>query len=304
LRARILIALAGGVALVAPSATAAPAGAATEIGQLAPGSSDDCGLTVNTVQATIAGPPSYEVPGPGGVITSWSIKEDVTASMARLQLWRPAGGTTFTLVGRSELESTTAGNVSTFTTQIPAEEGALLGLRVATGELSCAFFTGSTGDVVRYDNTGASDAALGEMRNLLNATALRLNVSAIVEPDCDGDGFGDETQDSDLSACRARTLSLDANKNKVKKGKKVSLSGHLESAEHVCESAQPVDLQRKRPKQTTFTTFAQLQTDAAGNFTAKKKVKKTFQYRAQVPETATCGGQVSNTEKVKVKKKR
>ena len=31
--------------------------------------------------------------------------------------------------------------------------------------------------------------------------ATRVNVSAILEPDCDGDGFGDETQDSDLSSC-------------------------------------------------------------------------------------------------------
>jgi hypothetical protein len=48
----------------------------------------------------------------------------------------------------------------------------------------------------------------------------------------------------------------------------------------------------------------QLQTDAAGNFSAEEKVKKTFQYRAQVPETATCAGQTSNIEKVKVKRKR
>jgi hypothetical protein len=33
-------------------------------------------------------------------------------------------------------------------------------------------------------------------------------------------------------------------------------------------------------------------------------VKKTFEYRAQVPETATCAGQTSNTEKVKVKKQK
>ena len=70
-----------------------------------------------------------------------------------------------------------------------------------------------------------------------------------------------------------------------------------------CRSAQSVDLQRKRPSQTTFSTVEQLQTDVVGSFTAKKKVKKTFEYRAQVAETATCAGQVSNTEKVKVKRK-
>jgi lysophospholipase L1-like esterase len=103
----------------------------------------------------------------------------------------------------------------------------------------------------------------------------------------------------------ARTLTLDANKNKVKKGKKVTLSGQLNATgrQGVCESGQTVALQRKRPKQTTFVTFTQDQTDAQGNFSLKKKVKKTFEYRAQVAETDACLGQTSNTEKVKVKKK-
>jgi hypothetical protein len=102
-----------------------------------------------------------------------------------------------------------------------------------------------------------------------------------------------------------RTLTLDANKNRVKKGKRVTLSGRVtEIVRQACQASQTVELQRKRPKQTTFTTIEQVQTDAAGSFSTKRKVKKTFEYRAQVSETATCGGQVSNTEKVKVKKKR
>jgi hypothetical protein len=102
-----------------------------------------------------------------------------------------------------------------------------------------------------------------------------------------------------------RTLTLDANKNKVKKGKKVTLSGQVNEIvrQGPCESGQPVQLQRKKPSQTTFATVGQLQTDAAGSFSTKKKVKKTFEYRAQVAETATCGGGLSNTEKVKVRKK-
>jgi hypothetical protein len=103
-----------------------------------------------------------------------------------------------------------------------------------------------------------------------------------------------------------RTLTLDANKNKVKRGKKVRLSGQVNAAvrQGPCESGQTVELQRKRPKQTTFTTFAQLQTDAQGTFSLKKKLRKTFEFRAQVAETDACLGQISNTEKVKVKKKK
>jgi hypothetical protein len=101
-----------------------------------------------------------------------------------------------------------------------------------------------------------------------------------------------------------RTLTLDANKNKVKEGKRVTLTGQLTEIvrQGPCESGQTVALQRKKPSQSTFTTLEQLQTDAAGHFSTKEKVTKTFEYRAQVAETATCLGQTSNTEKVKVKK--
>jgi hypothetical protein len=103
-----------------------------------------------------------------------------------------------------------------------------------------------------------------------------------------------------------RNITLDANKNKVKRGKKVLLKGQLNelARQGPCESGQTVNMQRKRPKQTTSTTFAQAQTDAQGNFSLKKKLRKTFEFRAQVGETATCGPGTSNTEKVKVKKRR
>lgn len=103
-----------------------------------------------------------------------------------------------------------------------------------------------------------------------------------------------------------RTLTLDASKSKVKKGKKVFFSGQIGAPEDEagCESNQTVDLQRKKPKQTTFTTFDQVQTDAAGNFSDKEKIKKTFQYQAVVGETAECDDGLSATEKVKAKKKK
>jgi hypothetical protein len=90
----------------------------------------------------------------------------------------------------------------------------------------------------------------------------------------------------------------------VEKGKKVLLSGQLDAPgnEAACESNLAVELQRKKPSQPAFTTLEQLGTDAAGNFSTKEKVKKTFEYRAQVAETDACLGQTSNTEKVKVKK--
>jgi hypothetical protein len=103
-----------------------------------------------------------------------------------------------------------------------------------------------------------------------------------------------------------RTLTLDANKNKVKEGKKVTLTGRVVETRQTgaCAASQPVELQLKKPSQSTFTTVEQLTSDASGNFSAKEKVKKTFEYRAQAAATANCAAGLSNTEKVKVKKKK
>jgi hypothetical protein len=196
--------------------------------------------------------------------------------------------------------------LNTYPARIPVTGGEILSLWLQTS--AGCYFSAAEGNSVRYRSGGPyPEPSAGEVfPTNIEQTFARLNVSAVVEPDCDADGFGDETQDPNLfgESCppKGRSVSLDANKNKVKKKKKARLSGHLESAEQACEAGQAVELQRKRPKQTTFTTFAQLQTDTQGNFSLKKKLKKTTEFRVQVPETAACDDGLSNTEKVKVKK--
>jgi len=112
------------------------------------------------------------------------------------------------------------------------------------------------------------------------------------------------SQPAEPQPLAGRNVTLDADKNKVKKGKRVTLSGRLTPARQgPCESSQTVELQRKKPSQESFATFAQVQTDAQGAFSLKQKVKKTFEFRAQLPQTTICAAAGSNTEKVKVKKR-
>jgi hypothetical protein len=91
----------------------------------------------------------------------------------------------------------------------------------------------------------------------------------------------------------------------VKKRKRVTLSGRVTELvrQGECQTSQAVQLQRKRPSQTTFTTFLQVQTDAQGNFSTRLRVRKTFEYRAQLPEAGGCDDQSSNVEKVKSREK-
>ena len=109
-----------------------------------------------------------------------------------------------------------------------------------------------------------------------------------------------------VSVRAARSISFDVNKNKVKKGKKVIFSGDVVASGNVgtCESNQPLELQRKKPTQASFTTFAQLQTNATGGFSLKQKIKKTFAWRVVLGESQACEDAASNAETVKAKKKK
>ena len=186
------------LALTAALGAAPPAGAATPVGQTSPVPPGGCLPSTSNAQVTITSGTSYEVPAPG-VITSWSHMPSNSPGSGRLQVWRPQGGPTFTLVGRSELTSFTAGALNTFEITIPVLAGDVLGFRVGPGGAGCDI-PGGTGFLNR-DMSGSVDPVPGELRNLTNIDGSRLNVAAILEPDCDGDGLGDETRDEDLLSC-------------------------------------------------------------------------------------------------------
>jgi hypothetical protein len=245
-----------------------------------------------------------------GVIVRWQVRlgAETEAQTIRIRVVRQASADTFTVISSGQLESVAAGaGIYAFPAQLPIRSGDQVGVeseRAATAEWGAdipgalSYFYGAPGPA-DGENTGPPTFTLPDQEKTFNVD---------VEPDCDADGLGDETQDPSLlgGSCpqRGRTITLNASKNKVKKGKKVTLSGRVSEIvrQGECQSSQTVQLQRKKPGQTTFTTVEQLQTDAAGSFSAKEKVKKTFEYRAQVAETATCDDTLSNTEKVKVKK--
>ncbi len=207
--ARVGLALvcAVGLGLAGPAA----ADAATELGFLPTDDQlESCGAPgaagLDVVQATASPDVPYAVPPGGGVITSWRHRSAPTPSMIRLQAWRPAGGTAYTLEGRSEVETASSGvaatAVSEFEARIPVSEGSLLGLRAVSVASCISDNVFSTADDALGRSPGA-DPVPGEtvtMNSPSGAGALRrVNVAATLEPDADGDGFGDESQDVELT---------------------------------------------------------------------------------------------------------
>jgi hypothetical protein len=274
------------------------ASAETTIGQtFVP--SGDCSTSATLLQSTSPSD-QYSAPSPG-VITSWSFQAGPDApQQLKLKVGRAAGGDSFTIVGESAAESPQANALNSFPTRISVQAGDIIGFFISGGDPQCGRIgvPGYSFHFVPGDPPPGTTSTYSQSP----PPGREAGIAAILERDCDSDGFGDETQDAS-PAC-PRTLTLDASKNKVKKGKKVTLSGQVVETRQggACAASQPVELYRKRPSQTSFLLVERLQTDPVGNFSAKPKVKKTFEYRAVVPETATCAAQTSNTERIKVKK--
>jgi hypothetical protein len=311
-----------GVALIAAAAlvVAAPsASAAVQLGEtFTPPASQVC--DGSTQLQTLSGAPDYDAPF-DGVITAWSYRSSALAAQVKLKIGRfvsntgPFGPSNYFIVGESAQTSPPVNQLTTYAdVRIPVQAGDVIGSRVTGGGCVRMVMTGHA----IASNPG--DLAPGSTASFTATFSRQLDIAATLEPDADNDGFGDETQDAcpgaagPLDGCPIglaqadRTLTLDANKGKVEKGRKVRLSGQLDAPQNepACEPNQAVELQRRKKKapDSAFSTFDTIQTDATGNFSAKEKVKKTYVYRAAVAETEACDDETSNSQKVRVQKKK
>lgn len=286
---------AGRAVLVAGLASllcAAPAGAATQLGQTTPDAPSGCAPNIDNVQLSVTSGTPYEVPSPG-VITSWSHRANTNpSSTGRLQIWRSAGGANYTLVDRSDLVVFAPGVLNTLATRISVQAGDLLGFRVGPAVTGCQFPGGVVLGTLA-ELAGSSDPEPGEIRSLSSSPG-RLNVAASLEPDCDSDGLGDETQDADVLFCPpGSTATITRSpKDKVKTKKKrakvtyefiagepnSSFNCVLDGKQEFKACASPLTVKVKKGEHT----FSVTATDAGGNagaaatdtFKVKRKRRK------------------------------
>jgi hypothetical protein len=295
-----------GIAALVLATAAGPAGAATTVGSV--GAPSNCGSGFMEAQFNVAGPPTYFFPTGGGVVTSWSAAFTAAGQGTKLLiLERVTFGPppVYRVVAKSDVGIAPGAGTQTFQTQIPVRSGQEIGVY----GFACASAS-IPGDIAAASSSVIAEPAIGQEQALASlGSGFRASVSAELEPDCDSDGNGDETQDTSLigGTCPRRSLSLNTNKRNVKKGKKVTLSGEVaplgrQGAE--CFANQPVELLRKKPSAGDFKAFATVQTDAQGQFSLKQKLKKTTEFSARLQQTASCVAADSETEKVKVKKKK
>ena len=127
---------------------------------------------------------------PAGVITRWKVQAptDQAPIAQQLVVNRQVGEQDDSKVGESAVETVGPG-LNEFATRVPAPEYAHVGLTGPEGALYC--------EHVEMDTAGLVEGpwAIGETRHFGVAVNASVPVTAVVEPDRDSDGYGDETQD-------------------------------------------------------------------------------------------------------------
>jgi hypothetical protein len=192
------------VALLCLLATSPGAVASTEFGDHCVGNDTETGWTVigqgngETYPGISfdAGPSELRF-GPGEVITRWKVQvgpgiAPIPQQLLSLQL---AGEREARLLGESAIEMLHEGT-NEFETRIPGAEYGLIGLRGPEGTLFCDKVDG------HFMGAVVGDFPVGATREPETEMGSGVPVIATVEPDADGDGYGDETQDG----CRQSPL--------------------------------------------------------------------------------------------------
>jgi Ca2+-binding RTX toxin-like protein len=205
-----------GVACVAAAALAigaAPA-SAVNIGQLAPApASATCtNGPFDLVQRVTVGQ-QYIVPEGinNPIITSWihqaapGAGQTLSFKVFRKVADPPPGGGTYLQVGHDGPRPLNPGILNAFPVSIRVQAGDVIGVNdenALTVPNACLFNT-SNADIHLERGGSLVDGQEGVFG--VDNPGERVNVIARVEPDCDNDGLGDQTQDTNLSSCAPGT---------------------------------------------------------------------------------------------------
>ncbi|HEX5610859.1 MAG TPA: hypothetical protein VFX45_12300 [Solirubrobacterales bacterium] len=170
---------------------ASGASAATEVGSNCTPNEQEEGLTL--IPITHTGPLPTAAPV-GGVVTGWrtsfppGLPPDILTST--LKVFRSIGASGFfRVVGESQAGGL-VGGTNSFPARISVQAGDRFGVIGNPTTFFCV--TGSPADVFGYSPLSS---AVGGTQEFEFSTGLQIPVVAIIEPDVDGDGYGDETQD-------------------------------------------------------------------------------------------------------------
>ncbi len=194
--------------MVASLAAASSASAATEFGDTCTGDKPAPGEYTLTTLTAPPGPLPLTAPSPG-VITKLKVNIGYPLPIAvpeSVKVLRSAGGNNYTVVNQATVNAATG--VTVADARLPVQTGDRLGLhgQPFTFEGSptpgISFYCGETEGIL---GAVLGDVGPGSSAKFEEVTKGRVPLAAVVEPDADNDGFGDETQDKCPQAASLQT---------------------------------------------------------------------------------------------------
>jgi hypothetical protein len=180
-----------------PADAAPRAAASTPIGQVGTGACSIAAPAAVVIDTQGAGAPSYVVPA-GGVLTSFSHQANNVAGQVQAIVFADGPSSVQkTVAAKSAKLPVIANQLNTFPVRLPVSAGQRLGLGFTVNGMACAT-SGVPGDTTLVESpfdpdTTSTFVAQGVLSS--PGVTFRPNISAVLEPDADGDGFGDLTQD-------------------------------------------------------------------------------------------------------------
>ena len=159
----------------------------------------------------------------------WRIKVGAVTRPSALRITRPGNSNTRTGAGTGPTVTPPINEISTYEARLPIQAGDALGLDCCadpTLMIDQYVFAPSPGAVNLVWAPRLVDGAPPEDTTAFPPGDAELLLNGDIEPDCDKDGLGDETQDTNTSACHPAQV---VKKKKCKKKKKKKK--HKRSAE-------------------------------------------------------------------------
>jgi len=172
-------------------AAAPGASAATEVGDECMGNSASGTFTLVPEAHASGGALPLAAPS-GGVVTTWKVNSAYpTPVLEAMGVFRPIDTGKFELVGESD-EETVKPDTNVFATRLPVHAGDRLGLLPVEEESPLYCTTSDNGD---HTWSRPGSIGIGAPHVFSAGVNVRVPLISTIEPDRDGDGYGDETQD-------------------------------------------------------------------------------------------------------------
>ena len=199
------------------------------------------------------GTPTYVAPA-DGVLTRFSHQANGVAGQVRAIVFADGSmATQKAVVAASPKVTVTANTLNSFAIRLPVKAGQRLGLGFTTNNMACAIPAGYGGDATLvkapFDPDTSSAFVTATVLSGGPGVTFRPNISAVLESDVDGDGWGDLTQDGCIQSAKVTATCPDTTVTRKPRHKSTRRQGEGQDHVHRVDRRLDVPVPPRRPQE-------------------------------------------------------